>query len=193
MQSKNSKNKATNGIKKVIQSFLKSNSESDKVGCYVIQGDSLVYRTPITEEISITSNKLDDFIDDVNQGRVVLVSPTLAGLKDAQKHKANVYVKIRYLAENQIAKRISQNGCTLYVGNNDVLELIGRKTSFGRASDNRKKTEIQERLEKLIPMLSFNRFFGNDGASDLRYQCAGWKHINEQRVGVLEIEKSDAA
>jgi len=176
-QGKKSKTKSTNNIDKALQAFLKTDCQSAKFGRYVIDGDRLVWRQAVVSEFFVREGAINVLIKSVEIGNIGLLNHTV----DELKNLSTAFVKVRYLEENVIAKRIRQDDKVLYVGNSERLELIGRKVSFGRVRDNWDKTEIQGRLERLIPMLGF-RFFDSDGA-DLLAQVKGWKQITEQVPG----------
>jgi hypothetical protein len=181
MQGKNSKAKSQAQIEKVVSCFLEGSAEG-RFGRYVIDGDRLVYRMASTSEFRITNQNKHAFIAQIEVGNIVLLDNTLDELKN-REIVHTMLIKCKILLEEEVAKRLSQDGKTLYVGNAKILKLIGRKVNFGRVSHNRGVADVQNYMSTKIPMIDFDFFIGTD---DLREQIEGWKHIMEQKPGYLK-------
>lgn len=178
MQGKNSKAKSQAQIEKVVSCFLEGGIEG-RFGRYVIDGDRLVYRMASTSEFRITNQNKHAFIAQIEAGNIVLLDTTLDELKN-REIVHTMLIKCKILLEEEVAKRLNQDGKTLYVGNANTLKLIGRKVSFGRIRYNHGTVELQERMGERIPMIGFHFF---NGTNDLRTQVEGWRHIMEQKPG----------
>jgi len=187
MQGKKSKAKSENQIEKVLDRFLKGGTEG-KFGHYVIDGDRLVYRMAATEELRITNQNKNAFIAQVEAGNIVLLDRALDNIKE-RNIIHSVLIKSKILLEEEVAKRLNQDGKTLYVGNAATLKLIGRKVSFGRVKNNERVTLIQDLMINLIPIIDFAFF---KGTGDLREQIEGWKHIVGQKPGHIETVEEAA-
>ncbi len=71
----------------------------------------------------------------------------------------NFRVEYQERQTNLIAKKIVKDNQTIHLGNSSVLELVGRKVSYGHESLNRSRTNIQDLMENSgFVMIPFNTF-----------------------------------
>jgi hypothetical protein len=184
MQGKKSKAKSNAQIEKVLDSFVKGATEG-RFGRYIIDGNRLVYRVATTEEFRITRQNKEAFIKHIESGNIAPIDKTLDEIRGAEIAHS-LLIKSRILLEEEVAKRLNQDGRTLYVGNEATLKLIGRKVSFGRVRNNRESTVIQYVMDSMMPMIDFAFF---NGTGDLREQVEGWKHIMKQEPGCIKNDE----
>lgn len=64
----------------------------------------------------------------------------------------------KQLAQNIIARRVTNNAETFIVGNSSILPLIGRRMSFGNETLNMQVVDVQTYLSERIQMIPFSVF-----------------------------------
>jgi len=187
-------NKPKDEIDKAIQAFLTGHTDA-YFGRYHIHGDMLLYKTAVTEGMSIVGQNCgtDDksknkqnlenvasLVERTERNQIDLSSHSLKELKEfyskLKKAKGDISklkwneniseVKFRVVKANVIAKRIND---TTYIGNSAALGLIGRTVAFGNEDLNRDESDVQRRLAQYIPMIPFNVF--HEASLDLNKYC----------------------
>lgn len=160
---------------KAVEHFL-NNNEPKRFNKYISTKNSLLYRTLITKEIKPPLNYYGNSEVEYNKNRnyakkvlkhlknkkfVLVDLNDLENLKLMAKTGENKLwrYKVQVLQENTIATKIKQsNKETVILGNSSILELVGRRVSFGHEVRNRTETDVQKLLSQKVPMLPFNVF-----------------------------------
>lgn len=151
-------------INDIVTAFLSEKSRKAVWGNYRIEGQSLVYRATVSDEVKFDGKESQKEIEKKINGRVVsrrgetlTIEQVMAELKDYARN-----FLVTGTEENEVARKIKlADGSTVVVGNSSVLPLIGRTVAYGHERRNSRETEVQRELSRrgciMVPFTVFEQ------------------------------------
>lgn len=170
--------KTTDKTINAIISHVRRSDDPKTWGRYKFTGEKLVFRTLITRVIQAPNRSLssdstrraqqvaenvkwaEKLLEKSRNGEVSIIDYRFnkdSFIESVSQDYSN-RLKVQYLAENEIARKIHTPKGRITLGNSAMLDLIGRKVAYGTEKNNRSETEIQRLLATKVPMLPFPVF-----------------------------------
>lgn len=133
----------------ILEQFMLEKPKRRVFGNYRIIDNTLVYRASRSEDAwRLSKEGLEKRLSEGQQ--------LVPNVRDPDG-TASCPSKLVFFEQNEIARKITNNGQTTFLGNASILPLIGRKMHYGRESLNSSETKIQRLMTlKGFVMIPFN-------------------------------------
>lgn len=152
-------------LNEILDNFKMEKPKKRVFGNYRIENNTLIYQAQVTEEKSFSNSEksleaFNNWSKDYNKFFDSRDSElNIEDIKAKILKGDYVRVKGKGLEVNEIARKIVQEGNTIFLGNSSILPLIGRTVSYGHESRNNRETEIQRLMSRsgfiMIPFSVF--------------------------------------
>jgi hypothetical protein len=151
----------------ILQNFVMDKPDKSVFGNYRIEDDKLIYRAQSSVDAPSWYDE-DGFRDAVKQlgKRIAELDGKLVDdcqrvmMVEALTVKTNLHgAKIVYFETDLIAQKVKTDKGVVFLGNSDILPLVGRTVAYGRVTENRSETDIQRVMKSrgfvMLPMSAF--------------------------------------
>lgn len=152
----------------ILSAFLAEKPDKTVFGNWRIDGNKLIYRAQSSKDAPRWHDQKDfnKSLAEINEmirdydGKLVDSEGRTVLAESLTKDTPNYRMRLVYWETNLVAQKITgADGVVNYLGNSDILPLVGRTVAYGNVSENRYETEMQQEMRArnfvMLPMSDF--------------------------------------